>query len=147
MKRSTASPTGCGGAAFTWDCCSGRWPSGWASPLPFYIDMETGVCEHTPAAVMDRLVGPIRRPGDRPAGMATIAFCMRDRPGRFWPFASGRVSAAPHLPARPASAKAPSVPGRPGRRPSARKAGSGTFGNKSRVPRREWILAVLICSI
>lgn len=85
MKRSTASPTGCGGAAFTWDCCSGRWPSGWASPLPFYIDMETGVCEHTPAAVMDRLVGPIRRPGDRPAGMATIAFCMRDRPGRFWP--------------------------------------------------------------
>ena len=32
MRRSAASPTGCGGAASTWACCSGRWPNGWASP-------------------------------------------------------------------------------------------------------------------
>ncbi|MBM6717096.1 sigma-70 family RNA polymerase sigma factor [Gemmiger formicilis] len=35
MRRLAASPTGCGGAACIWACCSGRWPSGWALPRPF----------------------------------------------------------------------------------------------------------------
>ena len=65
---------------------------------------------------------------------------MRDRPGRFWPFASRRASAAPLLPTKPASAKVPSVPGRQGQKPSARSAGNATSGSgrstTEKAPRR-----------
>lgn len=95
---------------------------------PLYIDMETGACEHTPAAVMDRLaelygvlVTDLLDGYNRflYEGQARQILAIRQRAGL------SRAAFA----RKTASAKAPSVPGRRRRKPSARSAGNGTFGN------------------
>lgn len=95
---------------------------------PLYIDMGTGACEHTPAAVMDRLaelygvlVTDLLDGYNRflYEGQARQILAIRQRAGL------SRAAFA----RKTASAKTPSVPGRRRRKPSARSAGNGTFGN------------------